>query len=243
MNHGPKNDQVQGPDSQELRGIYLPVDVARYMVVTMPSTSKWPLRSQRVLRWIRHGLIAPEQRNEPGRRLAIDFDDLVTCQVITLLREAGFSLQRIRSDEAKFSKILGVSKPYAHHDFWADFPDILTKVDGRLLSGKHGGQFGMEFLWAEAKPVVARLRFSRSSGRPQAWRPAKGVQLRPRIQFGQPCIADTRIPTSTIWGYIRGGDSKAFIARSYGLGVAEIDRALEWEERLRAADQSLATAA
>lgn len=243
MNPATHSAQVREPDSTELDGIYLAVDVARFMVVTMPSTAKWPLRSERVLRWIRAGLIAPDMRNAPGHKLVLDFDDMVSCQVITLLREAGFSLQRIRADERKFTQILGVTKPFAHHDFWVNFPEILTKVEGKFLSGQRGGQFGMEFLWTEAKPVVSRLRFSTKTGRPNDWRPAQGVQLRPTIQFGQPCVLKTRIPTRTIWGYVRGGDDKDFIARSYALGVAEIDRAVEWEDRLRATDQPLATAA
>lgn len=242
MNQGPNRNQMQGPDGGEFDGIYLPIDVARYMVVAMPSAQS-PLRSQRVLRWIRDGLVAPEMQRVPGFRLAIDFDDLVTCQVITLLREAGFSLQQIRADEKKFTQVLGVSKPFAHHDFWTEFPDILTKIDGQLLSGSRGGQFGMPFLWQQAKPVRTRLRFSKKSGRPDDWRPVDGVQLRPTIQFGQPCVLETRIPTKSIWGYVKGGDDKAFIARSYGLEVAEIDRAVEWEDRLRVADQPVAPAA
>src|SRR5438128_668451 len=89
---------ANGRHPYEFDGLYLPFEVARYLAVSMPTPPKRRLRSRRVLSWIREGLLAPTQRDVPGQLLVMDFDDLVSCQVITLLRELGFSLQQIRHD-------------------------------------------------------------------------------------------------------------------------------------------------
>jgi uncharacterized protein (DUF433 family) len=214
-------------------GIYEPGDVARYLAAALPGRER-PLTSNRVLRWIRQGLVAPEQRDKRGWTLTINFQDLVTFQVITLLREAGFSLQRIQRAEAYYARFFRVPKPFAFAAFWHAFPDILTSIDGRLLSGSRGGQYAFDFLAEHAKPVLSHLEFTDETGRPYVWRPYHGISLKPDIQFGQPCIDGTRIPTSAVWGYINAGDPLEYIANAYGVEVADIDRAVRWEQKLRA---------
>src|SRR5438128_5510147 len=106
-------------------GVYEPGDVARYLAATLPWRVR-PLTGRRVLRWIRGVLVAPERRDVRAWELTINFEDLVTCQVITLLREAGFSLQRIRAAEDFYADFFKISKPFAYAAFWHTFPDILT---------------------------------------------------------------------------------------------------------------------
>jgi len=98
--------------------------------------------------------------------LTINFEDLVTCQVITLLREAGLSLHRIRRAEDFYADFFKIPKPFAYAPFWHTFPDILTKVDGRLRSGTRGGQYAFDFLTESTKPVLSHLEFSDDTGRP-----------------------------------------------------------------------------
>ncbi len=62
-----------------------------------------------------------------------------------------------------------------------------------------------------------------------------GITLRPCVQVGQPCVEGTRIPTRTIWNYVEGGDLREVVAEAFELGILEVERALQWEERLRAA--------
>src|SRR5438128_2634956 len=73
-------------DEEDLRyafdGIYEPGDVARYLAVTLPWRTR-PLTGRRVFRWIRGALVAPERRDTSGWVMTIDFQDLVSYQVIT----------------------------------------------------------------------------------------------------------------------------------------------------------------
>lgn len=214
-------------------GIYLPTEVSRYLVATMPATKR-PPTSRRILRWIRAGLVAPERREAPGRVIVVNFGDLVTCQAITLLREAGISLRSIRKAEHYFSRLYGLAKPFAHREFWYSRPDIFGQLDGQLISGTTAGQFAFAFLQRWLEPVRKELTFAPETGSPIQWQPAEGISLRPTVQFGRPCIEGTRIPTGTIWSYVQGGDAPAFIAESFGIAVADVERAVAWERKLLA---------
>ncbi len=63
----------------------------------------------------------------------------------------------------------------------------------------------------------------------------EGITLEPSVQFGQSCLKGTRIPTSALWGCRAGGDPPQFIADAYGITVADVERAVEWERQVRAA--------
>ncbi len=102
-------------------GVYEPGDVGRYLAATLPWRAQ-PLTGRRVLRWIRGALVAPERRDLRAWVLTINFEDLVTCQVITLLREAGFSLHRIRAAEDFYADFFKIPKPFTYAPFWHTFP-------------------------------------------------------------------------------------------------------------------------
>jgi uncharacterized protein (DUF433 family) len=57
------------------------------------------------------------------------------------------------------------------------------------------------------------------------------VVINPRIRFGQPCIAGTRIPTAIIRERFEAGDSQEELAEDYGRRKEEIEEALRYESR------------
>ena len=64
------------------------------------------------------------------------------------------------------------------------------------------------------------------------WSPQPGVMLDLCLQFGEPCIQDTRIPTRALWSLVRGGDPPDLVARSYGITPQELTAALNWENKI-----------
>jgi uncharacterized protein (DUF433 family) len=57
----------------------------------------------------------------------------------------------------------------------------------------------------------------------------KIVSINPRVCFGMPVLAGSRITTSILASRYLGGDSVPVIARSYGRSEAEIESAIKWE--------------
>lgn len=214
-------------------GIYLPSEVASYLLVGLRLAKKRPPNSRRILSWIRSGLLAEDKRTTRGHDLTMNFDDLVSCQAITLLHEAGFSIQEIRKAEGYLSRVHETPKPFARHEVWHALPHIFTQFDGQFLSATKPDQYALAFVEKWVVPLKARLSFVKSSGNATCWKPRNRITLRPDTQFGQPCVEGTRIPTSALWGYIKGGDSIPYIARSFGLEAIDVKVAFEWEERRR----------
>ena len=66
------------------------------------------------------------------------------------------------------------------------------------------------------------------------WSPQPGVMLEPSVQFGEPCIQDTRIPTRAVWSLVRGGDSHDLVAQSYGITPQELSATLQRENKIAA---------
>lgn len=217
-------------------GIYLPSEVASFLLVSMRLARRRPPSSRRILGWIRSGLVARDKRETSGKTLTINFEDLVTCQAITLLHEAGFSIQAIRRIEEYFSDLYGVPKPFAHAEFWHAHPHVYGRFHGQFITraGPQTGQYALSFVERWIIPLRARLTFAKSTGTTTCWRPRNRITLRPDTQFGQPCIEGTRIPTGAIWGYVKGGDPIWYVAESFGLEAADVRRAFNWEEWRRA---------
>lgn len=66
------------------------------------------------------------------------------------------------------------------------------------------------------------------------WSPRSGVMLDPSVQFGEPCIPNTRIPTRAIWSLVHGGDPPDLVAQSYGITPEELSAAFHWENKIAA---------
>jgi uncharacterized protein (DUF433 family) len=56
------------------------------------------------------------------------------------------------------------------------------------------------------------------------------ILIDPNVQFGEPCIAGTRIPARTIYRCYKGGDSIDYIARSYDIDARCIEAAIAYVE-------------
>jgi len=217
-------------------GIYELRDAGRYLYVTAPQ--RLPHYTT-IYRWVRSGLPSVEAQALPKRELFINFQDLVSLRIIISLRIAGFSLQHIRRVHKYLQGLTGLNRPFALKDLWISETDIFIEME-RFLSATKRGQYAMEFIkdWLRriARPDIGNLdlTFVGSKGREMAsaWIPHPYVVLNPLIQFGAPCVQDTRIPTEAVWSMFRGGDTPESIAKGYHVPLFKVQSALEWEEKV-----------
>ena len=56
------------------------------------------------------------------------------------------------------------------------------------------------------------------------------IAIDPRVMFGRPVIAGTRIPTSAIAGQFYAADSYDTLIAEYGRSHEEIEEAIRYEE-------------
>src|SRR6266496_2086621 len=216
------------------RGLYTAPDLASYLRTSTP-IGEWSPTSQRLHAWVRGDVLAPGQQGIPGRDVLLSFEDLVSSQAVALLRRSHFTLAEIRLAESYFSQLYGVRRPFAHCQFWISGRDIIGRLEdalgGSLVAGNRSGQLMLDFVADWLHPLRVKLGFDARTGQAVTWQPDDGIELNPRVQFGSPCLETTSIPTSALWSYVRGGDSVTYVARCYGLGIADVERAVAWEDR------------
>ena len=218
-------------------GIYEVSEAARYLLVDMRQPDiRYRVRTRHLIRWIHGGLSHPDLVEIPGRQLLLTFEDLVSMRVIAFLRASNYSFTRIREAEVLLRSITGHPRPFATDDIWADkggSPDIFTDMASALLVATRHGQMAFKLLMQEYLINVHGLTFDQR-GIATSWIPRPGILLHPQIQFGRPCIAGTRIPTTDIVGMIDAGDDKEFLAQSYQIDLEQIEKAIAWEQELAA---------
>ena len=215
-------------------GIYLPTEAASYLRATFQQSQR-PPTSRRIHSWITSGLLARHLADVRGRERVIDFADLISCQAIASFRAAGISLQKIRKAEQYFRTLYRVDKPFARRSFWYSSRDIFAKLGEVLVAGTRGGQLALGILDDWVAPLRVNIVFVSEDDLAAAneWKPAPQISLRPNVQFGQPCLAGTRIPTQSLWSYVTAGDPVEYVAKAYHLKVADVEQAVAWETQLR----------
>ena len=217
-------------------GSYEVAEAADYLRVTLPKIPGTGLRmsSSKLIRWIRLGLADPSLVPTSGFQMLLTFEDLISMRVISFMRSLGISFHSIHRAHSWLKDTTGHPRPFATEILWLDEPGamrIYTEMENILAVANRGGQLAFAVLVKDNLIPVHNMTFN-ELGIASSWSPERCVKIDPTVQFGRPCIAGTRIPTSDIAGMFWAGDSPEFLSSSYGLPVGQIERAIAWEERL-----------
>ena len=215
-------------------GIYDVPEAARYLKASTHGDVTYPVKSAKLIRWIRKGMASSQLLGISGRDLLIAFEDLVSLRVIAALRGAGVGWPAIRSAQEWLRRQTGAASPFATEDLWAGQGQIFVDWTSRLISASRNGQLAFDILEAYLIPIHG-LSFCERTGMACSWQPSDFVLLKPEIQFGAPCVEGTRIPTRAIFGMIEDGDSVGWVAQAYSISDSEAQAAYDWETRMYAA--------
>ncbi len=212
-------------------GVYKIPEAARYLYVTSPTSPSFPKPMPRqLMSWMRQGITAVHLTNVSGRHVMIDFQDLVSMRVISFLHGMGVSLSKIRQAKAYLEDITDHPHPFATEILWTETVGIFAEIGPMLITASKSGQ--LPFLDMVKQNLVNIHGMTFSQGVADSWSPCPGILLRPNIELGAPCIAETGIPTQAILRMFLGGDTISLLALSYGIKQNRIQQALEWENTL-----------
>lgn len=211
-------------------GIYEAVEASRFIATTLRIDTPLSINSRKVIYWIRRGLADRDLTMTPGRELLLTFEDVISMRVIAALRAAGVKFSRIYEAEKWLRKVTGHPRPFATEMLWTEKSDIFVDMKRRLIAASRSGQYAFQILEEHLIPVHG-ISFSEQHVA-QTWEPRESILLDPLVQFGAPCIKGTRIPTRTLWGMIKGGDTIEYVAESYRLTTELVQNAIDWEDAL-----------
>jgi len=214
-------------------GTYSIPNASLYIYATMTDGNRFKLNTRHLYRWTKEGLAGGYLKGIRNRYLFITFKDLVSLRFVAAMRANGIKPKEIVIAEKELEKHFGWEYPFTMSDIWTAKPDIFIKVKGILLSASRHMQAAMDFFEEYLQPIH-NMTFD-IFGSSATWQPHNGVLLDPLIQYGEPCIQGTRVPTQVIWSFQKAGDSLEHLAFMYGLQKSQLEDAIVWEESLQKA--------
>ncbi len=159
--------------------------------------------------------------------LGLSFWNLVECSVLaTIRKQHEVSLQKVRRALAYVGKELGKQRPLIEQDFSTDGVGLFVEHYGRLIDASQQGQVAMREILEAGLTRIERDE-SGLAARLFPWRTdphePRVVAVDPRIAFGQPILASTRVPVEVVFDRFRAGDSIVHLAEDYRVEPARIE--------------------
>jgi len=214
----------------KFEGIYEASEASRFIATTLRTDTPLNITSRKVIYWIRRGLTDRDLAMTPSRDLFLTFEDIISMRVVAALRAAGVKFSRIYEAEKWLRKVTGHPRPFATEMLWTEKSDIFIDMKRQLIAASRSGQYAFQILEDYLIPVHG-IAFSKQHVA-QTWEPRINIILDPLVQFGSPCIKETRIPTRTLWGMFMGGDTIEYVAQSNHLTTEQVQNTINWEDAL-----------
>lgn len=218
------------------RGLYSLPAAGRLLDTSPAQLRRWAFGYERAGR--RYAPAIHADLDEVAGERALTFLDLVELMFIKGLRDAGHSFPRIHEAHRVLSRLLKTEHPFALRSAFSDPAGIYVLLErenqGELLVELKGdGQIAM---WSTLHRYLHQLEFD-IDDLAQRWYPAgraTPIVVDPRVSFGAPVVAGTRIETAAIAELYHGEDSIEEIAWLFDLELAQVNAAIEFERSLAA---------
>lgn len=178
---------------------------------------------ERVPSWLESALNpVPHERWRPD----YSFSDLISLFVVRELRRKGYPPRAIRLAEAWLREKWNMDRPFVSDDIRSDGVNIFDGnevIPGQIEAADLGGQQTMREM---VKDRLVSVRYS--EGWAAYWVPMKNVLVDPRVQFGEPVIAGTRLSTELVADAVLtfGQDGAA---ERFGVSTEAVSSATEFE--------------
>jgi uncharacterized protein (DUF433 family) len=226
-------------DDLRLTPVYSVAEAAHYL--RMPEET---LRS-----WVAGRLYPVAGRSKRSRPLIqlddpkkqyLSFINLVEAHVLAAIRRRyGVKLPKVRKALDYLRRQSRIERPLIDQTFQTDGLDLFVERYGELINASREGQRAMKEIIGvylkrierDAKGLPIRLypftRDNQAEAAPQA--DPRVVVMNPAVSFGQPVIAGTGVPVSSVYERYKAGDSVADLALDYRLEISAIEEAIRCE--------------
>jgi uncharacterized protein (DUF433 family) len=187
-----------------------------------------PPDAERALPWLTRALNPVTHRSKSAD---YSFSDLVSLFVVRELRRKGVRASDIRTAEYYLRKKWKTDRPFVSDEIQTDGRRVFIEdevIPGQIESADLEGQQVMREM---VKDWLSYVHYH--EGTAAYWTPMKKILVDPRVQFGEPVIAGTRIPTSAVADIARlAGPEDA--ADQLGVDLSGARAAISFETKLAA---------
>lgn len=220
------------------RGIYAVPEAARLTGVS----------AQRIRRWVsgysfpsatgRHESLPVWKHEIPvlADSLALSFRDLVEVRFVEAFLRHGVKWKALRKAAELAAELIRSSHPFSTKRFKTDGQTIFLEIAEESREPSLLDLIRRQYTIHDiVEPhLFESLEFG-SAGGAERWHPLwpnRRVVVDPRISFGQPTVEG--IPTYIVAGSVRVEDSTPRTAAIYGIELASVEAAVEFEHKLAA---------
>lgn len=206
------------------QGLFSLADLRAYIAF-----SGTPGDGDRTLRWLTNVL---NPVNHHSRRPDYSFGDLISLFVVRELLRKGLKPKTIREAEDYLRRKWKTDRPFVTDELKTDGCGIY--VDDELVAGgqiESADKHGQQVMREAVKERLSNVHYD--AGSAASWNPARHILVDPRVQFGDPVVDGTRIPTELI------ADMATYapvdrIASDMGITATQTKAALNFERHLAA---------
>jgi uncharacterized protein (DUF433 family) len=182
--------------------------------------------SEKALQWLTEVLNPVDHR---AKRPDYSFADLISLFVVRELLQKGLRPKTVRDAEAYLRRKWKTARPFVTDGLKTDGCGIY--VDDELVAGgqlESADRNGQQVIRETVKERLERVGYD--EGLAVWWSPVHHVVVDPRIQFGEPVIKGTRIPTESVMEMAEWATVKQ-ISKEMGISSEQTEAALEFENR------------
>ena len=230
-------DIYGGHDPREIAA-YNVAETAYYLRVSETTLRHW-------LTGTNQTTPAGRQRSSPvihiarSRPYMLSFYNMIEVHVLRALRTRDeLPLQRIRKALKFVEDEMGTKHPLVNQDFQTNGLDLFVEHYGELINATQGRRVEVRRVVGDSLRRIVRNDAGVAS-QFYLWArdplEERRVIVDPRISFGRAVLAGTGLPIATLAERARGGDTAAIIAADFHLNVEDVETALQWEPRAKAA--------
>ncbi|MEM6771187.1 MAG: DUF433 domain-containing protein [Bacteroidota bacterium] len=159
----------------------------------------------------------------------LDFGNLIEFYVVECMVEAGVRPSKVFIAHDVLIEKLKLIKPFVKEEVLngikTDGEDLFLEWEEEMLTLDRSGQFNFKII----NDFIDKIKFS-SGVAEQLWPlgKQKSIVIDPKVQFGQPVIAGTRIQSEVLYLMHEAGEPTGKIASIYDLTPQQVSEAIEY---------------
>ena len=210
-------------------GIFLVKDVAEILHLPLPKVRRWLIEF-----W--ESRFAPKDHRysfgEPNNR-AVNFFTLIEFITFAMLRDQGFSSQRIQKFHKMLAEEMNTPYPFAKTKLLTDKKKVWYTKFNELVCIDGKRQLSLIKILS---PYLNKIDFDADTVALRYFPAGKKstVVIDPKHQFGQPTIVGTNIKVETIYSLYQGKEPMDNICNLYDLTPKQVKDAVSYCRKLAA---------
>jgi len=220
-------------------GIYSPSEVSRLVGLTPSRIRRWiqgyrfTYETKEGRRRSASGPVVQSDLPRVKNLLALSFLELIEVYVVGAFLQRGVRMSTVRLASRRGMEKFGTPHPFANRRFKTDGRWIFVELEEeatqeKLLLELSRLQYAMPEILNE---YLDAIEFDAGTDLAVQWWPQgreAPIVLDPRVAFGSPVIAGTRIPVQTISDAFRAGETVESLGYWYNLTGEEVQAAINF---------------